>query len=240
MKDLIGQALKDYYHHKEPEDLYTQTNISDRDVLPVAYLFRSIEDMPIIETTALSLCNGCVLDIGCGSGSHSLILQKQGLTVTAIDRSPGASEVAKRRGVDHAVCTDLLAFKGQTFDTILMLMNGTGIFETIEKLPEYMTHLKTLLNPGGQIVIDSSDLQYMSDQGPQGSIWVPADRYYGELEFKMMYKSIEGDYFPWLFIHAPLFESIAQKNGFDFKVVQEGEHFDYLAILTLVEMPLLD
>ena len=103
MKDLIGQALKDCYHHKEPEDLYTQTNISDRDVLPVAYLFRSIEDMPIIETTALSLCNGCVLDIGCGSGSHSLILQKQGLTVTAIDRSPGAIEVAKLRGVDHAV-----------------------------------------------------------------------------------------------------------------------------------------
>ena len=234
MKDLIGQALKDFYHNQDPQDLYTQTNISELDVLPTAYLFRSYDQMPLIEKTALDLCRGHVLDVGCGSGSHALFLQENGQSVTAIDQSPGAIEVAKLRGVRDAFCVDFLSYKHGTYDTILMLMNGTGLCETLQKIPVYLAHIKSLLNPKGTLLIDSRDLQYMYDQGPDGAIWVPADRYYGELDFKMSYKSMEGPSFPWLFVHPQLLESLAQEHGFDFKLVGSGDHYDYLAALTLI------
>ena len=99
MKDLFGQALLDYQNGNYTEDIITSTNISDEDILPIPYLFRAFKDMPKLEQQALKLCKGSILDVGCGSGSHSLQLQKEGLKVKAIDISKGAIEVAKQRGV---------------------------------------------------------------------------------------------------------------------------------------------
>ena len=50
---------------------------------------------------ALELCRGNVLDVGCGSGIHSLFLQDKGLNVKAIDISEGAVSVSKQRGVSR-------------------------------------------------------------------------------------------------------------------------------------------
>jgi len=72
MKDLMGRAIWDYYHKENPEDLQTETSISELDELPVEYLFRDFDEMNKIEQKALKLANGKVLDIGAGAGSHSL------------------------------------------------------------------------------------------------------------------------------------------------------------------------
>ena len=48
--------------------------------------------------------------------------------------------------------------------------------------------MKSLLNEGGQILIDSSDLIYMYDQDEDGAYEVPANGYYGELTFTIQYK----------------------------------------------------
>ncbi|MAP54579.1 class I SAM-dependent methyltransferase [Altibacter sp.] len=235
MKDVLGTALLDYYHGNYSEDIITETNISEEDVLPLPYLFRSFSEMPLIEQTALKAAKGRVLDIGCGSGSHSLYLQQQNHKVTAIDVSEGAVTVSRLRGVHHVVHTSLLQFEGPTFDTLLLLMNGSGIFGTLFHVSQYLQHLKSLLAPGGQILIDSSDLQYMYDAGEDGGIWVPGTHYYGELEFTMRYKGETSEWFDWLYLDEELFEEACISNGLHFEIVARGEHYDYLARLTTVE-----
>lgn len=232
MKDILGQALIDYFEDGITEHLITETNISEEDELPLSYFFRSFSEMPELEQKALQLCRGKVLDIGCGAGCHSLWLQDKGLEVTAIDMSEGAIQVAGARGIKQAECLSILDFNGPKFDTLLLLMNGTGIFETIEQTSAYLQHLKGLLQPGGQILIDSSDLQYMYDSSEEGGIWVPADRYYGELEFTITYGSHKSDPFPWLYLDERLFEELAEENGLAFEILARGNNFDYLARLT--------
>ena len=120
MKDLFGKALLDYQNGDYTEDLITSTNISDEDELPLPYLFRDYNEMPPLEQKALQIAKGTVLDVGCGSGSHSLYLQNKGLQVKAIDISKGAIEVAKLRGVLNAELKSILD-ETQTFNTIFVI-----------------------------------------------------------------------------------------------------------------------
>ena len=232
MTDILGKALLDYHNGNYSEDISTATNISDDDELPLPYLFRSFAEMPKLEQRALKECRGTILDVGCGAGSHSLWLQENGLKVKAIDISEGAIEVAKARGVKNAVKANILDVTEESYETILLLMNGTGIFETVEKTAKYLQHLKSILAPNGQLLIDSSDLQYMYDRNDDGSIWVPMERYYGELKFTMSYKGETTSSFPWLYMDEALFKRLAEANGFTFEVVERGENFDYLARLS--------
>jgi 2-polyprenyl-3-methyl-5-hydroxy-6-metoxy-1,4-benzoquinol methylase len=87
MKDLMGKAILDYQTGNNPENLMTETNITDADEMSVAYLFRDFKEMPKIEQKALRLAKGKILDVGCGAGSHSLYVQLTGFGVAAIEIS---------------------------------------------------------------------------------------------------------------------------------------------------------
>jgi cyclopropane fatty-acyl-phospholipid synthase-like methyltransferase len=231
MKDLFGKAILDYQTQNAPEDLITETSISDPDEMPVAYLFRAFAEMPKLEQKALQLCQGKVLDVGCGAGSHSLYLQEKGFDVTAIDISQNAIQACHLRGVKNALVQNILDLENQKFDTILLLMNGTGIFGTLQETSKYLQKLKSLLNPNGQILIDSSDIIYMFDQDNDGSYLVPADSYYGELTFTVSYKNQTENTFPWLYLDYNTLQIACNDNGLQSKMIQEGEHYDYLAKL---------
>jgi len=230
MQDIIGTALLDYYNGNYSEDILTETNISEEDELPLSYLFRSYEDMPKIEQKALDLARGRVLDIGCGAGIHALYLQNKGLDVKAIDTSAGAIEVCTLQGIKEAENINVLTLKEEKFDTLLLLMNGTGIFRNLEEMPTYLRHLKSLLRPDGQILIDSSDLKYMYDSDEEIE---NIDGYYGELEFVMRYKGMESLPFDWLYLDEHTFEAICDDHGLNFEVVSRGDNFDYLAKITI-------
>ena len=232
MIDILGTALLDYYHGNYTEDIFAETNISEEDVLPLPYFFRSYSEMPKLERNALKLSKGKVLDVGSGAGCHALYLQKKGLEVLAIDTSEGAVEVCKLRGVSEVKNIELIRLENQKFDTILMLMNGTGIFQKLEYVSVYLQHLKSLLAPNGQILIDSSDLQYMYDRSEEGGIWIPGDRYYGELEYIVKYKGVESDSFDWLYMDENIFESACLNEGLQFEIISRGDNFDYLVRIT--------
>lgn len=234
MLDLFGKAILDYQTQNNPEALITSTSISDEDEMDVAYLFRPYDLMPKIEQKALQLAFGKVLDVGCGAGSHALSLQNdRNLEVTAIDISENAVEACLLRGVKICSKNDILQFTSiEKFDTILLLMNGTGIFETLEKSTLYLQKLKTLLATEGQILIDSSDLIYMYDEDEDGGAWIPSTNYYGELTFTVSYKGQTDETFPWLYMDYNTLQNAAVANGFKCELITEGEHFDYLAKLT--------
>ena len=231
MKDLFGQAILDYQTQNAPEDLITETNISEADEMSVAYLFRTYQEMPKIEKKALQLAKGKTLDVGCGAGSHSLYLQQKGFDVTAIDISPNAIKACQLRGVKDARVQHLLELENKQFDTILLLMNGTGIFGTLAETSKYLQKLKSLLTPNGQILIDSSDIIYMFDQDEDGAFMVPAAGYYGELTFNVSYKGQTEDTFPWLYLDYNTLQNAAHANGLQCELLLEGDHFDYLAKL---------
>jgi len=117
--DVFGKALMDFHNGDYTEDIKTHSSLGDEDIIPLPYLFRSLEEMPKIEQYALKLTKGKVLDIGCGSGSHSLHLQDSGLDVTGLDKSKGAIEVSKQRGLQSVVNSSILDFSGIQFDTLL-------------------------------------------------------------------------------------------------------------------------
>ena len=233
MLDLFGKAILDFQTNNLPEDLVTETNISEADEMSVGYLFRSYNEMPKLEKKALQLCKGKVLDIGCGAGSHSLHLQQKGFDLSAIDISANAIKACELRGLTNVRVQNILDLDNESFDTILLLMNGTGIFGTLSETSKHLQKLKSLLNPNGQILIDSSDIIYMFDEAEDGSYMVPADGYYGELTFSISYKGETEDTFPWLYLDYNTLQNAAQANGLQCELVLESNHFDYLAKLTL-------
>ncbi|RAV30877.1 class I SAM-dependent methyltransferase [Sinomicrobium soli] len=234
--DIIGMAIRDYYTGNYTEDIITETSISEEDILPVPYLFRDYGQMPEIEQVALMMARGKVLDIGCGAGSHALYLQQQKqLDVTAADTSPGAVEICKKRGVSKTVNSDIMDYNETGFDTVLLLMNGLGLCGKLDRIGTFLLHLKSLLGPGGQILLDSSDILYMFDEDEDGGKWIPSfPAYYGELEFRMRYKNVQGPSFPWLFCDYNTLQNAAAVHGFDCELLLEGAHHDYLARLTPV------
>ena len=232
MLDLFGKAMLDFQTNNSPSALVTETNISEQDEMSVAYLFRSYQEMPKLEQKALQLSNGKILDVGCGAGSHGLYLQNEkNLQVTAIDISENAIKTCQLRGLNNAKVQNILDLENQNFDTILLLMNGTGIFGTLNEVPKFLQKLKSILNPNGQILIDSSDIIYMFDDNEQGGKWIPGDKYYGELTFTISYKNQTETPFPWLYLDYNTLQNAAHANGLQCELIMEGDHFDYLAKL---------
>ncbi|GAB1347253.1 class I SAM-dependent methyltransferase [Cloacibacterium normanense] len=233
MKDLMGRAIWDYYYQENSEDLQTETSISELDDLPVSYLFRDYQEMNALEKKALDLSFGKVLDVGSGAGSHSLYLQNERkLEVTALDISPKSIEVCKARGVKNAICEDLLQFSEKNFDTVLLLMNGTGIFQSLEDIDQYLQKLKSLVAENGQILLDSTDILYMYDQDEDGGVLVPATGYYGELDYYLHYKGESEEPMKWLYLDFDTLENAAIANGFKIQKIEKLED-SYLAQLTL-------
>ena len=238
MKDLFGKAILDFQTNNAPEDLTTETTISDEDEMSVAYLFRSYKEMPALEQKALQLAKGKVLDVGCGAGAHSLYLQNEkNLEVHSIDISNNVVAACTLRGLKNVYLQNILEIDSTTsvnkYDTILLLMNGTGIFGTLKNTAQYLQKLKSLLKPDGQILIDSSDIIYMFDTDDDGAYEIPANGYYGELQFTLRYKGQKEESFPWLYLDYNTLQNAAFANGLRCELILEGEHYDYLARLTI-------
>ena len=235
MKDLFGKAMYDFQTNNSPEDIITETTISEEDEMSVDYLFRSYTEMPKLEQKALQLAFGKTLDVGCGAGSHSLSLQNdRNLDVTSIDISEKAIATCKLRGVKNAKVQNILDFEGEKFDTIILLMNGVGIFGKLDNCNKYLSKLKSLLNPDGQILLDSSDIIYMFDEDEDGGKWIPSSNdYYGELVFNISYKGEKEEPFDWLYLDYNTLQNAAIANGLKCELILEGEHYDYLAKLSI-------
>lgn len=208
----------------------------DDDEIPVAHLFRSFSQMPRLEQEALKLASGRVLDVGAGSGCHSIALRQLNnpavSSLSAIDISPLSCQTMTERGLTDVRCVNMFdpAFDGE-FDTILLLMNGTGVVGTLDNLPAFFGRLAQLLAPDGQVLIDSSDLKYLFEDENGMLDLEGVEGYYGEVDYQMKYKGIKGAPFDWLYVDFDTLSNHASANGFSCEKIMDGEHYDYLARL---------
>ncbi len=227
--DILGQAILDFYNQEKRGTLWVFDAFEQKVKMDTSSYFRSFAQMPKIEQKALKLCQGKVLDIGAGAGSHSLYLQQQAMEVVALDISEKCCEVALKRGVKKVWAIDFFDLTtDQKFDTLLLLMNGIGICEDIFGFPIFLDRAKNLLNPGGQIIFDSSDIAYMYDADE-----FPQENYYGEFICAYGYKKQKTDWFSWLYIDFDTMQKIASKKGWKAEKIFEDDHYHYLARLVL-------
>ncbi|WP_017258208.1 class I SAM-dependent methyltransferase [Pedobacter arcticus] len=226
-KDLYGTILKDFYNGKTDLEVLLHNHYGEAEDYPIPMFFREEKDMPEAETIALNLCKGKVLDLGAGSGNHALCLQQKGFEVTAIDISEGACEVMKLRGVEKVVCADVMKYSAEKFDTLLLMMNGIGFCGYIDDLKLFLKHAETLLNPGGQILFDSSDVAYLYEDLDR-----TAEPYYGETDYQYEYQDEKGEWFSWLYIDEWTMRKVAKECGWELQVVYQNLNDNYLGRLT--------
>lgn len=232
-KDPMGQAIYDYFKTGKAAKLRVMSSMFYEDEIPVPTLFRKFDDMPIQEQKAIELCRGRVLDVGAGSGCHSIVLKERGFDVVAIDISQLSVDVMKERGINAMNVNYFDETFVEKFDTLLFAMNGIGIVGKVERLGDFFRSARRLLAPGGQLLLDSSDISYVfTDEEGVMDIDLAAG-YYGEIDYTMRYKNIKGEPFDWLYIDFDTLSMYAEEHGFKCEMCAEGEHYDYLAKLTL-------
>ena len=85
-----GLAILAYLEGDRDAELVIHRDDGMDDSMPVGFFFRQPPDFDPVEKEAVDRCKGHVLDVGAGTGPHSLVLQERGLSVTAIDIIPEA------------------------------------------------------------------------------------------------------------------------------------------------------
>jgi len=227
MADAFGQMLLDG----------TGPEIIERDdgFVEAAKLvyFAPVRRWPAVERRALRWVRGRVLDAGLGAGRAALELQRRGRSVVGIDVSPGAVEVARRRGVRDV---RLLAFEEVDdsigrFDTIVMLGNNFGLFGSPSKARRLLRRLRPL---AGRIVAASNDpyatedpahLAYHARNRKRG-------RMSGQLRLRVRYRDLTGPWFDYLIVSPDEMATIV--DGTEWRIrrlLQESGSGYYVAVL---------
>jgi SAM-dependent methyltransferase len=107
------------------------------------------ELLPVIE-------HGPVLDLGAGAGRAGLYLQERGVPVTAVDVSPGAVDVCRRRGLADARLGDLNDPPAdQAWAGMLLLCGNLGLGGSWEGNRRLLARLAGLVVPGAVLVGDT-------------------------------------------------------------------------------------
>ena len=179
------------------------------------------------------MATGTILDVG-AEAVATLLPFKRAVKKFPPSTSPFIRRSDETAGVKDARQVNLFDERfAATFDTILMLMNGSGIIGRLENMPLFFRKMKQLLRPDGCILMDSSDLRYLFEDEDGSFLIDLAGDYYGEIDFRMQYKDIQGDPFDWLYIDFQTLSAYAADNGFKAEMIKEGKHYDYLARLTV-------
>ncbi|TDQ81243.1 methyltransferase family protein [Sphingobacterium yanglingense] len=224
-RDIYGEALNQFHRNGElSQPLLLHSTYGDIEEMPVEVFFRTEEDFPELELIALSLCDGTVLDVGAGVGSHALYLQEKGFETTALEISASACNIMRERGVLNIVQHSFWDYSEGTYDTLLFLMNGIGLAGDLAGFRRLLHHAKTLLTDRGQLLFDSSDISYLYEEY---RIKRP-DYYFGEIGYQYEFQGHKGAPFKWLYMDQATLIRIAHEENWVVQVLYEDENDQYL------------
>ncbi|HEY33131.1 MAG TPA: methyltransferase domain-containing protein [Dehalococcoidia bacterium] len=126
---------------------------------------RRWEVTPVEVDSIISLLNIqpgiSVLDLGCGSGRHSLELARRGFHVTGVDRTrkylDEAVEQAKKEGLGiEFVQEDMRTFcQPDAFDAVINLFTSFSYFEDPEEDRQIVINVHHSLKSGGVVLLET-------------------------------------------------------------------------------------
>jgi SAM-dependent methyltransferase len=219
------------YHRGDSDArIIVRDDYGDREAHEIAHFFRTEDQFPKLELQALELCRGRVLDVGAGSGCHSLVLQQRGVDVCALELAPELCELMRERGVQQVRRGDIREFAGERFDTVLMMMNGLELAGSLQGLQRMLTRLHDVVTAGGQVLADSTDLRDTHGSEPDRTRRGDG-RYVGELVFQLEYQGIKGSPFPHLYVDPDTLADYSARTGWRVEVLSHGDFGHYLARL---------
>jgi SAM-dependent methyltransferase len=181
--------------------------------------FADHDDWAKIERQAFQYVDGRVLDIGAGAGRHSLVVQRRQLRSVAIDISPGAVEVCRRRGVEDARLHSLSEIDESlgTFDTVLLLCGNFGLAGGAEETVALLRKLHAVTNPGARIVLDTvnpyvdndeADLAYLERNRERG-------RMPGQVTIRIRYAGLATPWYDLLCVDQLELAALIDGTGWD-------------------------
>jgi len=218
-----ARALSDHWARKRPVPFYLRGTFGPFVRQSSLQGFEPMKHRRALEEAALALCRGRVLDAGAGAGRHSLLLREAGHEVVSIDTSPILVELMKQRGLNQVYQADVFTVDHGVFDTILFLQNSIGLTGMLDRLCELLGALRPRLASRGQLVLDSVSPRYIA---------APL-KYAGEGQMQLLYRSILGKPFPWLWVDFSTLSVCARAAGYDAELMARGSvETDYLARLT--------
>ncbi|MBH15721.1 MAG: hypothetical protein CME30_00365 [Gemmatimonadetes bacterium] len=217
------------YHECGEDAAVTVTNdFSAPEEIRPSVFFRTEEDFEDWELIALERCGQRVLDIGAGVGSHALVLQARGHSVTALELLPGAVRIMRDRGIEDVRLgrVEELLEIDLAFDTILLLMNGSMLAGTLVGLEHLLASTSSMLSETGVIMMDSTDL------GLGGDSWDRTNQDYpGELQYQLKYADLVGKVFPQLFVDPEVLRMVSRNVGLQLDIIWQDDSGHYLAEL---------
>jgi SAM-dependent methyltransferase len=200
---------------------------------PPTRYFAAPEQWEPFERDALDLARGRALDVGCGAGRFALALQERDIDVTALDISAGAIEVARKRGVRDAVCTEVAAHDGG-YDTFLLMGENLGLLESRERAPAFLAGLTALARPGARIIGHGADPGggnllhdgYAKRNGERG-------RMPGQMTIRVRHRDLATPWFEYLLCAPAELSELAEATSWTLTSVDRVDPVNYLAVLTL-------
>jgi SAM-dependent methyltransferase len=202
------------------------------------YLLAPFSKWDRSERAAIKLARGRVLDVGAGGGRVSLYLQDQGLDVLAIDISPLAIEVCKRRGIRNVRVLDFAKIDERlgTFDTVVMYGNNFGLFGSPARAKRLLRRLHTMTSSDARIIAETLDpyatkvpehLAYHRRNRKRG-------RSGGQVRIRARSKLLKTPWFDYLFVSRKEMRDIVRDTGWHVvrTIPERGEQ--YVAIIEKV------
>jgi SAM-dependent methyltransferase len=234
-EDAFGLLLLDYLSGRAGDPVLERDDGHAGPALGPEWFFAKPEQWPEAERAVFDHVRGRVLDVGAGAGRHSLDAQRRGLEVVAIDVSPGAVEVCRRRGVEDVRLLPLAAVDKRlgVFDTVLMMCGNFGLVGSADEATSILGCLHALTSPRGRIVLDSvdpyvdadeADVAYAARNRAEG-------RLPGQVTIRIRYGERATPWFDLLNVSAAELGGLASGTGWRLVEVVEGEPPDYYALL---------
>lgn len=228
----FGLALQDYFQGNKEAAVFIVRDDGLREEMKIAPYFRSKSDFSELEILALETAFGRVLDLGAGTGVHSLELQASDHEVTALDISKHACDIMTARGITHVICGDLYdQEQSPNFDTILSLGRSIGFVGDLEGMVSFLQFAHSLLAENGQILFDSCDIRTNNDpiHVQYRKKNMQSGRYFGEIRFQIEFQGQLGEMFRMLQIDPITLQKICEETGWQLEVIYKGNRGDYLA-----------
>lgn len=237
-QDAFGLLLLDHLSGRTGDPVLERDDGYAGPALGAEWFFAGPDAWPEAERAVFEHVRGRVLDVGAGAGRHSLEAQERGLEVVAIDVSPGAIEVCRRRGVRDVRLLPLDAVDADlgVFDTVLMMCGNFGLAGSAGEVEAILRRLYALTSENGRIVLDSVDPYVDADDADIAyqDRNRARDRLPGQVTIRIRYGARATPWHDLLLVSATELEALAAGAGWRLVQVYEGELPDYYAVLEKV------